>query len=455
MIKIYDNEKYQPIIRKVANQVLKYFNLSEKDMDIEINIIKSDEIKRLNNEFRHNDNVTDVLSFANINKKPPYDKDEFSQFINPEDKSLMLGEIFICDERAKEQAKEYGHSIEREMSFLTCHGMLHLLGYNHYKEEEEEEMKKLQKDILDTKLNIKREMNFKSGFVAVMGRPNAGKSTLINTLVGEKVSIVSWKPQTTRDKILGIYNDKETQIVFIDTPGLHAPKNNLGKYMMKSARAAVEGVDAVVYIIDGEKGFLDKDKENLKGYLKKGLNTIAVVNKVDHVTKEKVFEILGELNDYKELKAVVPLSALKEKNTDILLDEIKKLLTDTIKYYPEDMFTDKNMRFMVAETIREKTLRLLDKEVPYGIGVEVSAYERRENKDILEIEADIVCEKPAHKPIILGKGGSMIKKIGTYARQDIEKMTGHKVFLKLFVKVKEDWRGNDYVLKELGYNPKN
>lgn len=459
MIKIYLHRKlgYEETIRKAALTAIHHFGIKEEDVDIEINTVSAEQIKALNKSYRGIDKVTDVLSFAATQVSLPFDKTKYPGMQNPEDGAILLGEIFICTKKAAEQAEEYGHSAEREISFLTCHGVLHLLGFDHKNPEEEKIMTELQDKILDEELGITREKSaepvFKSGFVAIMGRPNAGKSTLTNNIVGEKVSIVSWKPQTTRNKILGIYNDENTQIVLIDTPGLHTPKNSLGKYMMKTARTALEGVDAVVYIIDAEKGIDGKDMQNILGYVENKLNVIVAVNKIDHVTKEKVFEILTALKEVSGLKSVVPISALKGKNVDIILKELKELLTDTTKYYPDDMFTDKNLRFMVAEIIREKALRLLDKEVPYGIGVDVTRFEYRDN-GIIDIDADIICEKAAHKPIILGKGGSMIKKIASYARQDIEEMTGNKVFLTVFVLVKEDWRGSDNIMKELGYDLK-
>ncbi len=459
MIKIYQHRKqgYEDTIRKAALFAINHFGIQEEDVDIEINTVSAEQIKALNGSYRGIDCATDVLSFAATQFSVPFDKNQYPGMQNPEDGATMLGEIFICTKKASEQAKEYGHSIEREISFLTCHGVLHLLGFDHKNEAEEKIMTDLQDKILDEELGVKREEgeqpSFKSGFVAIIGRPNAGKSTLTNNIVGEKVSIVSWKPQTTRNKILGIYNDEYTQIVLIDTPGLHTPKNTLGKFMMKTARAALEGVDAVVYIIDAEKGIDGKDTQNIVSYVENGQNVIVAVNKIDHVTKEKVFDILTELKELAGIKSIVPISALKGKNVDIILKNLKELLTDTVKYYPDDMFTDKNLRFMVAEILREKTLRLLDKEVPYGIGVDVTRFEYRDN-GILDIDADIICEKMAHKPIILGKGGSMIKKIASYARQDIEAMTGSKVFLTVFVLVKEDWRGSDSIMKELGYDLK-
>jgi GTP-binding protein Era len=462
MIKIY-TEEYRDIIENVIKLTMKKHDTSDKDIDVEINIVDENEIRKLNKETREIDKVTDVLSYQNIeNLTFPLDIKNYPNEINPEDNSIILGEIFICLSRAVEQATEYGHSVEREIGFLTCHGMLHLLGYNHEDDAERELMEKVTDEIMtmanlprdnessDTK---KEEDNFKSGFVAIMGKPNSGKSTLINNLVGEKVAIVSWKPQTTRNKILGIYNEPSYQIIFIDTPGLHKPKNTLGEYMMKVANSALEGIDCVLYLIDCEKGFDEKDKYNITSYLNANMKVIAVVNKVDHVTKEKVFEILTQLKDYPKLQAIVPISALRGRNIEPLKDEIKNLLTDHIKYYEEDQYTDKNMRFIASEIIREKALRLLNMEVPYGIGVDIKKYEKRKD-GIIEIDADIICEKAAHKPIILGKGGSMIKTIGTYSRQDLEAITGSKIFITLFVKVKDEWRESNFMLKELGYDIK-
>jgi len=452
MLEIFDAQKHNTQILKTAQAVLSALGVKEEDVYIEITVSSEQEIKELNAKLRGIDAVTDVLSFQNIeNISLPFDPKKYES--DKSEEGIFVGEVFICLEKAKAQANEYGHSLDRELSFLTAHGLLHLFGYDHENEEKLEAMTKLTEEILSAPTKARPALNksFRSGFVAVMGRPNAGKSTLINALVGEKVSIVSWKPQTTRDKIKGIYNDADSQIVFIDTPGLHKPQNSLGKYMMKNAAQAVEGTDCVLYIIDGEKGFLPADKDNIENYLAQKQNVIAIVNKVDHVTKDRVFEILTALNNYPALKAVVPLSALRNKNTAPVIFEIKKLLTDTVKYFEEDAYTDRSVRFMTAEIIREKALRLLDKEVPYGIGVDVHEYKHREGKDIIDISADIVCEKSAHKPIIIGKGGEMLKKIATYSRQDIENMTGTKVFLTLFVKVKDDWRDSNYIMKELGY----
>ncbi len=464
MIRIF-SEIYNEIINNAVKSTLDKVDTLLEDVDVEISVVDEERIQELNRDLRGKDTVTDVLSFQSIEDITlPLNPKDYPSDTTGDEGSIFIGEIFICQKRAEEQAEEYGHSIEREIAFLTCHGMLHLLGFDHIDEESEEEMMSLTENIMEDmglsidkeeEISIEEVEEFKSGFVAIMGKPNAGKSTLTNAIVGEKVAIVSWKPQTTRNKIKGIYNEKGCQIIFIDTPGLHTPKNNLGKYMMKTASNALEGVDCVVYLVDCEKGYDEKDKFNIVSYINAGHKVIVAVNKVDHVTKEAVYNILAELNKLSRLSAVVPISALRGRNIEPLKNEIKKLMTDHIKYYDDESYTDKNMRFITAEVIREKALRLLDKEVPYGIGVDIREYSYRPNGEIIDIDADIICEKSAHKPIILGKGGSMIKKISTYARQDLETITGAKIMLRLFVRVKEEWRGSDFIMKELGYDPKN
>ncbi len=291
----------------------------------------------------------------------------------------------------------------------------------------------------------------KSGFISLAGLANAGKSTLINALVGEKVAIVSWRPQTTRDRILGIVNGDDYQIAFVDTPGLHQARNQLGEYMMKSVEVSLKDSDGVVYVVDASRGISEEDEKFLNEYSSK-TNVIVALNKEDKVTRETLFQCLEKLNRFVGVRAIVPISAKKSENIDVITKEIEKFLPEGAELFPEDMYTDKSMRFIVQETIREKALYLLDKEIPYGIGVEVVQFEMREDKPIYEISADIVCEKPSHKAIIIGKKGAMLKEIASQSRQDIEEMLDSKVFLTLFVKVKEDWRQSNYVMKELGYD---
>lgn len=291
---------------------------------------------------------------------------------------------------------------------------------------------------------------FKSGFVTIAGKPNVGKSTLLNALVGEKVAIVSWRPQTTRNKINGILNGENYQIVFVDTPGIHEAKNTLSEYMMKSVKSALDGVDAVIYVISAEKRFDDKDKDFILSY-KKNVPVIVVINKVDAVEKRVVFELMRELGEM-GIDEIIPTSAVKGDNVDILKNTVVDLMKEGEAYYPEDEFTDLNMRFMAGEIIREKAMRLLNDEVPYGICVNIMSYKEEEN--ITKINADIVVEKKAHKPIVIGKGGSMLKKIGTEARRELERFTDGKIYLELFVKVKEEWRDNSTLLSDFGYDDK-
>lgn len=293
----------------------------------------------------------------------------------------------------------------------------------------------------------------KSGFICIAGLPNAGKSTLINALVGEKVAIVSWRPQTTRNKILGIVNDSDSQMVFIDTPGIHRARNKLGDYMMQAVSGSLKDVDEVLYVIDASRGLQKEDYEFLEKYAEQLPVTVAL-NKEDAVTRDTLFASLEKLNGIKGLNAVVPVSAKKGENLQPLTEELKKQLPDGVAMFPEDMYTDSSMRFMAAEIIREKALYLLDKEVPYGIGVYVNKFSPRDDKDIYDIDADVVCEKQSHKAIVIGKGGATLKSIATAARKDLEELTGAKVFLTLYVRVKNEWRDSDYLMRELGYDPK-
>jgi GTP-binding protein Era len=273
---------------------------------------------------------------------------------------------------------------------------------------------------------------------------------LLNAILKEKVSIVSPKPQTTRNKILGIYNDAESQIVFIDTPGIHTSHNKLDEYMNKAINAAKKDVDVIVYVIDGTKKINQNTFEILNKYTKDETNVILVVNKVDDTTYEKLYPELNKCNSLEGIKDIVPVSALKGKNIEELIKVIKTYLIDDVKYYDEDIYTDQSVKFIVAETIREKALWLLQDELPHGIAVEIVRFV--EDESLYEIDADIILEKSSHKQIVIGKDGSMLKNIGTKSRIDIEKLVGKKVMLKLFVKVREDWRNSASVIKSLGYN---
>lgn len=287
----------------------------------------------------------------------------------------------------------------------------------------------------------------KSGFIAIAGRPNAGKSTLLNRIIGEKIAIVSSKPQTTRNKILGVYTQADCQMVLIDTPGIHKARTKLGQRMAKDISNAVQDIDVLLYVVDcgiGAQGY-DLERQALAGLNTQGIPVVLVVNKVDTVQKQQLLPMLDKLNDLYDFRSIVPLSAKQGDNLDALLDEVKELLPEGPQYFEDGIVTDQPERQIIAEFIREKTLRLLNKEVPHGVAVEIERMTHRE-KGGYEIMAAIYCEKQSHKGIIIGKGGEKLKDIGSQARADIERLLGEKVYLKLWVRVKEDWRNRESFL---------
>ncbi len=299
------------------------------------------------------------------------------------------------------------------------------------------------------------EKAFRSGFVAIMGRPNVGKSSLMNRFVGEKVAIISNHPQTTRNKLLGVAtgNDKspfgpDWQIVFVDTPGLHKPRTKLGEYMMKTAEEAKEGVDAVLCVVDGQH-IGAGDKAILEELSKMRCPKFLAVNKIDIVPEEKLFPQLAELHQI-GFDQIVSTSARSGENCDLLLKLLIEAMPEGPKYFPDDMITDQPERVMCAEIIREKALRNLRDEVPHGVGVEMLQIQKVSDT-LTEIHANVYCERASHKSIIIGKQGAMLQKIGSEARADIERLLGTKVMLKLWVKVREDWRNRAGDLRALGY----
>jgi len=291
---------------------------------------------------------------------------------------------------------------------------------------------------------------FKSGFITIIGRPNVGKSTLLNHLMGEKLSIVSSRPQTTRNNIQTILTRDNFQIVFVDTPGMHKPKHKLGEYMVKIAKDSMQDVDVVLFLTTPEGEINKSDLHVLEQLKQCNTSVFLVVNKIDENPADRVAKTLEEYAKVFDFKEIIPISAINGKNADKLLELVVDKLPEGPMYYPEDMITDQQERFIVMEIIREKALRLLSQEVPHGIAIEILTMKKNENGNYL-IEANMLCEKDSHKGIIIGKNGSMMKKISTYARQDIEKFLGCKVNLKLWVKVKSEWRDSAFVLKELGY----
>ena len=291
----------------------------------------------------------------------------------------------------------------------------------------------------------------KSGFVSIIGRPNVGKSTLLNHLAGQKIAIVSNKPQTTRTAIKGIINRENAQIIFTDTPGIHKPKNKLGEKMSETIDEASQGVDVVLYLIEAtDKGIGTANEFILKKVKELNQKTILVINKVDKIAKEHILELMKMYSDKYEFEAIIPISAKEDDGIEILLDKIIELLPEGPMYYDKDAFTDQTERQIIEETIREKALKVLDDEIPHGIAVEVESMKERGNRNLYDIEATIYCEKKSHKGIIIGKDGAVLKLIGERAREDIEEMLGAKVNLQLWVKVKEGWRDSEAKLKQLG-----
>ncbi len=298
--------------------------------------------------------------------------------------------------------------------------------------------------------------NLKSGFVTLIGRPNVGKSTLMNRLIGQKIAITSKKPQTTRNRIQTVYTDeKKGQIVFLDTPGIHKAKNKLGEYMVNVAERTLQDVDVILWLVEPSNFIGAGERHILEKLARAATPVILIINKTDTVKKEEILSYIDTYRKEYDFAEIVPLSALRGENTEILPDLIFKYLPYGPMFYDEDTVTDQPERQIVAEIIREKSLHALDEEIPHGIAVTVERMKERRKGGITDIDATIVCERDSHKGIIIGKGGAMLKKIGSNARFEIERLLGARVNLKLWVKVKKDWRDSDYLIKNFGYREEN
>lgn len=295
-------------------------------------------------------------------------------------------------------------------------------------------------------------MAIKSGFIAVIGRANVGKSTLINTMAGKKVSIISPKPQTTRNTVRAIITDEDTQMVLMDTPGIHKPLNKLGEFMVARAIDSLSDADGIIFIVDAADGSPgNMDLEIIERLKKVKTPVVLVLNKSDKCPPAILPQAIENFSKQMDFHDVVPASALKGDNVDVILKICKGFLNDDIMYFSPDDYTDQPERVIAAEFIREKLLLVMRDEIPHGTGVGIESFSEREDSGIIDIDAIIYCDKNSHKGMIIGKGGSMLKKIGTLARQDLENLFGTKIFLKLWVKVKENWRNKNSTLKELGY----
>ena len=293
----------------------------------------------------------------------------------------------------------------------------------------------------------------KTAFIAIVGCPNVGKSSILNKLLGTKIAIVSSKPQTTRTKIMGVLTEGETQLVFTDTPGYHKPHNKLGEKMNQAVGDSIGGVDACLFVVESKGDIKKGEYELIEKFKKLKVPVILAINKIDMIKdKEELLERIVELNKLFDFEAIVPVCASTGEHIDELVDEMKKLAFDSPHFFPDDTLTDQPERVLAAEIIREKILRLMDKEVPHGVAVSIEKMRERDNQDILDIEAIIYCERESHKGMVIGKKGAMLKKISTYARQDLENFFGIKVNLQTWVKVKEDWRNREGLIHNFGFD---
>ncbi len=291
----------------------------------------------------------------------------------------------------------------------------------------------------------------KTAFIAIVGRPNVGKSTLLNAILGEKVAIVSKKPQTTRNRITGIYTVDDNQFVFLDTPGIHKPRTKLGDFMIKTTSSTLAGVSSAILVVEARESVGDIEAQVLSKFKSEKIHAVLAINKTDAVRAENIAKTIKAYSEAFDFDAVVPISAKSGKGVDIVVDECNRYLQEGEWFFPDDIVTDQPERQIASEIIREKLLRLLDEEIPHGIAVTIEEW--REKKDVVSIRAEIYCEKASHKGIIIGKHAATIKEIGSKARADIEKMLDTKVFLDLYVRVKENWRENEFNISNFGYKP--
>lgn len=292
---------------------------------------------------------------------------------------------------------------------------------------------------------------YKSGFVTVIGRPNVGKSTLLNQVIGEKISIISDKPQTTRNKIQLVYTEENSQIVFLDTPGIQMPKNKLGEYMLKISRSTLEEVDVVTFMVDDSLEIGAMDSMIIEDIRKISTPIVLLINKTDKLNEEDILKLIDKYSKMDLFKEIIPISAMNNDNIDKYIDVLKSMVPEGPQYFPDDMITDQPERFIISEIIREKALLNLEEEVPHGIYVEIDSIKERGNKNIIDVLANIYCEKDSHKGIVIGKNGAKLKEIGQTARMDIESLLGSKVNLQLWVKVEKNWRERDNKVKYFGY----
>ena len=417
------------------------------DATVDIAVTDDASMRELNKTTRGVDGTTDVLSYPALDRIVDFTRKNYPNDYDEQQKAVVLGEIAINLDAAARQAEEYGTGA-REVNYLFVHGMLHLLGHDHIDENDKAKMRELEEAAL-------AEQD-KSVVVAVVGRPNAGKSSIVNAIVGEKVSIVSPKPQTTRDRITGICTEGSRQIIFLDTPGMFKPRTKLDEHMDKSIRSSLGGdADVVLVVLDSTKGMTEADEKLITERLKCKAPLYIAVNKTDLKGYDGVYPILEKLNplmtrgEGKSVKDVIPTSCKTGRNIDVLKAALFEECKDGGFLFPADEYTDRPVKFLIAETVREKALLFLQDEIPHGVGVSVRQVD--ESAQPIRISCDVIVDKQSHKQIAIGDGGEMIKRIGQSARRDIERMLGESVYLELFVKVRTGWRDRSDILKDIGY----
>ena len=460
---------YKPLLTRVIAAALEAEQVTIP-CGVDVLLTTNEGIREINLEQRQIDAATDVLSFPMLELKPGVPPTgEGEDELDPETGLCYLGDMVISVERAKEQAAEFGHSIQRELAYLAVHSVLHLLGYDHLDEGPQKAQMRAREEAILEGLGVTREswnedldkplepeleeeVEIKRcGILTICGRPNVGKSTLTNALVGEKIAIVSNKPQTTRNRICAILTRGDSQFVFMDTPGLHKAANRLGDYMVDVVKKSVADVDGVLLLVEPIPNVGGPERELIDQIKRLKVPAVLVINKIDTVEKSQLLAVMEAYSQVHDFTAILPISAKRKEGLEELLDILKTFLPEGPQLFPRDVVTDQPERQICAEIVREKLLYCLDKEIPHGTAVEVTKFSERDS-GIIDLHVTIYCEKASHKGIIIGKQGAMLKKISTMAREDVERFMGTKVYLETWVKVKENWRDNLNLIRNFGFD---
>ena len=460
---------YKPLLTRVITAALAAEHVPIP-CGVDVLLTTDEGIREINLEQRQIDGATDVLSFPMLELTPGTPPDGTGEDeLDPETGLCPLGDMVISVDRARAQAEEFGHSVQREIAYLAVHSVLHLLGYDHLDEGPQKARMRAREEAILEELGITRdhwneeldaplteeapeEVPVKRcGMITLCGRPNVGKSTLTNALVGEKVAIVSSKPQTTRNRICAVLTRGENQFVFLDTPGLHKAANRLGDYMVDVVKKSVADVDAVLLLVEPIANVGGPEKELIQQIKGMKVPSVLVINKIDTVEKGQLLAVMEAYSKEHDFTAILPISAKRKEGLEELLDLAATFLPEGPQLFPRDVVTDQPERQICAEIVREKLLYCLDKEIPHGTAVEVTKFSERES-GIIDLHVTIYCEKSSHKGIIIGKQGSMLKKISTMAREDVERFMGTKVYLETWVKVKENWRDNLNLIRNFGFD---